>query len=83
MNVPVKYANTITKYRIIEENVVGGRKDKPENYDLINIIKIGLGNKNSIKEKSILRLLNVSLSKDITKSEVNAVLQSEFGISSR
>lgn len=83
MNVPEKYANTITKYRIIEENVVGYRKDKPENYDLINIIRIGLGNKNSIKEKSILRLLNVSLSKDITKSEINAVLQSEFGISSR
>ena len=83
MNVPEKYANTITKYRIIEENIIGDRKDKPENYDLINIIKIGLGDKNSIKEKSILRLLNVSLSKEITKSEVNAVLQSEFGISSR
>ena len=83
MNVAEKYANTITKYRIIEENIVGNRKDDSENYDLINIIKIGLGDKNSIKEKTILRLLNVSLSRDITKSEVNAVLQHEFGIPSR
>lgn len=83
MNVAEKYANTITEYCIIEKNIVGNRKDKRENYDLINIITIGLGQKDSIKEKSILRLLNVALSKDTNGTEVSAVLKNEFGISIR
>ncbi len=73
--------NTITKYRIMEENVIGNRKAKSEHYNLINIVMIGLGEKNSIKEKSILRLLNIALNKESTKPEVDSVLKNEFGIS--
>ena len=83
MNVAEKNQNTITKYRIIEENIVGHRKNDFNDYDLINIIMIGLGEKDSIRNNSILRLLNVALDKKAKKPEVNAVLQNEFGIYSR
>ena len=83
MNVPDEKANTITKYCICEKNVVGSVHEKPENYDLINVIMIGLGKEDSITEKSILRLLNVMLSKTVDKKKVSKVLTDEFGISPR
>ena len=80
MNVPKKYANTITKYHLVEENIVGKRTEKVENYDLINIIMIGLGDKDSVEEKSMLRLLDTMFDKSLKNSELNSVLEEEFGI---
>ena len=58
-------------------------QEKRENYDLLNVIMIGLGSEDSITDKSVLRLLNVMLSKTTDKKKVSKVLAEEFGISPR
>ncbi len=77
---PPKYrANTITKYRVAEENLIGDVKETKENYDLICPIIIALGD--SEKSAGLLRMLEVLLSRDRKSSEIERILTEEFDIS--
>ncbi len=77
---PPKYrANTITKYRVDEENLIGDVKETKENYDLICPIIIALGD--SEKSEGLLRMLEVLLSRDRKSSEIERILTEEFDIS--
>ena len=49
-------SNTITRYRLIEEHLVGENKELLENYDLLSVIMLclgGAGSENYDKEKGI------------------------------
>lgn len=62
---PPKYReNTINRYVIREENLIGNVAEKKENYDLLTAIMICLGHSGDDKYAGILKLLDVLLSSE-------------------
>ena len=81
MNVDEDKANSITKYRIAEEQVVGNVSEKESNYDLLTIIMLRLGAANEAGGRPILRLLDILLSAEIKPNEKKTLLEKNFDIS--
>jgi hypothetical protein len=77
---PEKIHNTITKYRIIEENMVGNVKEIPENYDLLTAVMVCLGNPNEENYNGLLKMMDVLLSNRKVPEEKKKVLKEEFDI---
>ncbi len=65
---PVNRQNTITRYRIVEEDMVGYVREPVRNYDLMTLLMICLG-KPEDTDCDILKLLDVLLSNDIEVAE--------------
>ena len=80
MNPPKNRMNTITEYSMKEKNVIGSVQENEEFYDLITTVMICLGNGDEVEEESLLRLLDVLLSSDVTARRKKEVLQNDFGI---
>jgi hypothetical protein len=80
LNPPEKIHNTITKYRIIEENMVGNVKEIPENYDLLTAVMVCLGNPNEENYEGLLKMLDILLSNRRKPEEKKKVLKEEFHI---
>lgn len=76
---PQERQNTITRYRIVEENMVGQVKEPIRNYDLMTLLMICLGQPEDT-DYDILKLLDVLLSDEIEATEKQQVLQNDFGI---
>ena len=75
-----KEKNTINRYRITEENLIGHAKELVRHYDLMTVIVIGLG---ALKDKEctdILRLLSALLSSQTDAEQTKQIMQDEFGI---
>ena len=79
MNVGKEKANTITRYRIAEEQVVGHVKEREANYDLMTVLMIGLGSAESA-DRPILRLLDILLSAETKPDAKKAILERDFDI---
>ncbi len=80
MNTDKDRANTITKYSISEQNIIGTYKENEKCYDLLNIIMLGLGNAQNAEDKPILKLLDVLLSADTKPSKKKEILERDFNI---
>lgn len=61
MNPPKNRKNSITRYYISEENLVGGVKERKADYDLMAAVMICLGEEDS--DTDILKLLNILFSR--------------------
>ena len=72
--------NTITRYRLTEENMVGDVHENVQNYDLLTLVMVCLGEKQGQNYDGILKLLDVLLSTDATPAEKKQILQDEFNI---
>lgn len=68
---PKERRNTITRYRIKEENVIGYVQEPEANYDLMTVIMICLGGPDEAESDGILRLLSVLLSNETEKMRRN------------
>ena len=78
---PPRYReNTITRYAVQEENLVGNTTEKRENYDLITAVIVCLGNAGDDKYTGILKLLDVLLSSERKPDEKKRILQDDFNI---
>ena len=78
---PPKYRqNTINRYRIREEQLVGDVREAEENYDLLTAIVIALGKPGDRNYSGILKLLEVLLSSDRLAEEKKRILQEDFQI---
>ena len=78
---PPKYReNTITRYRLVEEHLVGEAVEPVENYDLLSVIVLCLGDADEENYGSILRMLDVLLSHETSKAEKRKILQDEYDI---
>ncbi len=77
---PQKRKNTITKYLIKEENLIGNVKEERKNYDLLTVIMICLGKPEDDNYIGILKLLEVLLSSERDPSEKKKILQEDFSI---
>ena len=77
-NPPVKRRNTVTRYVMSEQNLVGDVKETPSEYDLLSAIMICLGDPDSPDSRGILRLLNVLLLSKMEYSQKINVFENEF-----
>ena len=58
MKPPQYRQNTITRYRLIEEHLVGENKELLENYDLLSVIMLCLGGAGSENYDGVIRMLD-------------------------
>ena len=79
-NPPASRRNTITRYRMTEENVVGTVKEDERNYDLMTVIMICLGKDGQDGCDGILKLLAVLLSTNTEPAVKKQILEKEFEI---
>ena len=79
---PKHHQNTITRYRMAEENIVGHVKESVENYDLMTVVVLGLGDPDETEGENtdILRLLSVLLSSETEETEKRRILQDDYAI---
>jgi len=80
LNPPDYRKNTITRYRLLEENVVGKVTEKVKNYDLLSVIMVCLGGPDDENYDGLLRTLDVLLSNENNEAEKRKVLQDDYGI---
>lgn len=83
-NPPKERRNTITRYHIAEENLVGHVHEDVRNYDLLSVIMICLGKpdgKDSVQnDGGLLKLLGTLLSREALPEEKRRILRDEFDI---
>ena len=72
--------NTINRYVVREENMIGNIAEKKGNYDLLTVVIICLGHSGDDKYTGILKLLNVLLSSEKDPKEKKKILQDDFDI---
>lgn len=81
---PPKYRqNSIERYFIGEEKIVGDIEEEKESYDLINVIMICIGTDEDTynnTDNKLLRLLNVLFFDGITVEDKKYILENEFNI---
>lgn len=79
-NPPQYRENTINRYFVQEENLIGDVTEEKENYDLLTTVIICLGHSGDDKYAGILKLLDVLLSSDKAPEEKKKILQDDFDI---
>ena len=80
MKPPKSRANTITRYRLVEENLVGEATEPVRNYDLLSIIMLCLGGPDGENYDGVLRMLDVLLSNETSETEKRKILQDDYDI---
>ena len=75
-----KWAYTITRYRMREENLVGQTQAPREDYDLLTPILICLGAKQYTELKGLLRMLNLVLLDNVSPESKTKTLKEEFHV---
>ena len=79
-NGPKRIHNTVTEYCITEKNVVGCFQDKKDNYDLMNIIIIGLGSLENTDDDNVIGYLSTVFSDKIKTDKKKKYLKEKFNI---
>ncbi len=79
MNPPKSRENSITRYYIAEENLVGSVKERKADYDLMAAVMICLG-KEGDSGIDLLKLLNVLLSTETGSQDKCQILEEDFHI---
>ena len=79
MNPPKSRENSITRYYIAEENLVGSVKERKTDYDLMAAVMICLG-KEGDSGTDLLKLLNVLLSTETGSQDKCQILEEDFHI---
>ena len=79
MNTSAEKSNTITRYSITEHNVEGAVKERPQNYDLMTIVILRLGDE-GLTDSSILRMLDVIFTSKKKPQERKTILEETYSI---
>ena len=80
VNPPKNRENTITRYRLVEEHLVGEATELVRNYDLLSIIMLCLGGSDRENYDGVLRMLDVLLSNETSEEEKRKILQDDYDI---
>lgn len=80
MNPPKKFQNTISRYYLQEENLVGLAREPRTNYDLLSVVRICLGAEDGENYQGILKMLNVLFSMQKSQAEKWRILCDDFAI---
>ena len=77
---PKDHRNTITRYRMTEENMVGAVKEPTRDYDLLTVVMLCLGGPEDENYSGVLKLLDVLLSNEIRFREKQQILRQDFDL---
>ena len=77
---PKNRQNSITRYRLTEENLIGNVKEPVGNYDLLSVVMVCLGGAEGENYDGVLKLLDVLLSPQAGEAKKREVLENDFGI---
>ena len=80
MNPPGRRKNSIIRYRLAEEPLVGESAEPPQNYDMLSIVLLCLGGPESGNYGGILRMLDILFSQDTSAAQKRKILQDDCGI---
>ena len=80
INPPKNRQNTITRYRLVEENLVGKAKELVKHYDLLSVVMVCLGGPDGENYDGILRMLDVLLDSETSEAEKRKILQDDYDI---
>ena len=80
MKPPQYRENTITRYRLMEEHLVGKATEPARNYDLLSIIMLCLGGPDGENYNGVLRMLDVLLSNETSEAEKRKILHDDYDI---
>lgn len=80
MRPPKSRGNTITRYRLTEEQLVGKGTEPMQNYDLLSIVMLCLGGPEGQHYEGVLRMLDVLLSSEIKEGQKRKILQEDYHI---
>ncbi len=80
MDAPERRQNSITRYAMQEECIVGQGGNKRKNYDLLTVIMLCLGREDGENYEGILKLLEVLLSSEKRLEEKKDILGRDFDI---
>ena len=80
MNPPKNRENTITRYRLTEEHLVGEAVEPVQNYDLLSIVMLCLGGPDGENYDGVLRMLDVLLSNETSEAEKRKILRDDYDI---
>ena len=75
-----EFQNTLTRYSIRPEQLIGNAAEKSENYDLMSVVTICLGKPDAENYIGILKFLDVLLSSSRAAAEKKKILEEEFGV---
>ena len=79
MNSTKEEMNTVTHYYIKGEDSTGVLKENPQNYDLLHLVMIRLGDDEKAKDE-MLRFLDVLFSIEIEHDKKKQILNEDFGV---
>ena len=80
MKPPKFRKNSITRYRLIEEPVIGEDTEAVQNYDLLSMVMLHLGGPDGENYDGVLRMLDVLLSDETSETEKRRILQDDYDI---
>ena len=80
LNPPDYRQNTLNLYSFHETQLVGDFAEKKENYDLITVAMVCLGDVKDEKCKGLIRMLSILLSREMKAADKKQKLSSEFHI---
>ena len=75
-----EFQNTLTRYSIRPEPLIGNVTEKSENYDLMSVVTICLGKPDTANYTGVLKFLDVLLSSSRAAAEKKKILEEEFGV---
>lgn len=79
-NPPKEFRNTITRYSIQPENLVGNRGENLQDYDLLSVIMVCLGEDEEVSSSQVLDFLKVLFSDNKTAKEKKQILKEEYDV---
>lgn len=78
---PPKYReNTINLYSVKETQLQGNVKEKRENYDLMDVVIVGLTKTEMEKSEGLIRMLSVMFAGNMHVAKKKEILETEFGL---
>jgi hypothetical protein len=77
---PQDEQNSIAHFSVTKNNVIGTNREVMENYDMLSVIMIYLGNPDADNHVGIVKLLGILLSANISATDKKQILQNEFSI---
>ena len=75
-----EFQNTLIRYSIRPEQLIGNAVKKSENYDLMSVVTICLGESGTENYTGIVKFMDVLLSSSRAATEKKKILEEEFGV---
>ena len=80
MDPPKRKENTINRYRLVEEHLVGESTEPVKDYDLLSVVMICLGRPEGENYQGVLKMLDVLFSNETSVTDKKKILEDEYDI---